>query len=191
MKKNVYFIVIGAVFLGLLVGSLFFINSQPKKEELNKPSESSQEQVNKIFDKSVNDVESVVIKNSEGEFTIKADYKEDSPSYEIISSSGTQKPSQSMVNTFITELVNLIPEKIVEESCDDLSKYGLKAPTSSIKVTFKDALTKTLFLGNEAPLSLGNYLKIDDEKTVYLLADVNSDIFTNGKDYYFEEQSQE
>lgn len=186
MKKNVYFIIAGLATLGILVGVTFFISSQPKKEATSVNSEVASEQPYKIFNQSVNDIVSVNVKNDSGEFTIAVTYEQGEPVYTMENIPADKQVSQSIVSTFMTDLINLIPAQIVEDNHTDLEKYGLTKPSFFIKATFKDGSSKTLKLGNDAPLDLGRYLQIDEGPTTYLLSSVNTEIFTNSKDAYLE-----
>ena len=167
MKKNIKFLILGIISLIVLIVTLLLINLK-SNNDLEHISNDSGGQIIKIFDKNFNDITSVNIKNSSGEFTIDATYDQDNPLYKIDNIALDKQPSQSIIKTFMHELINLIPSKIVEETSEELNKYGLEHPNSSIKVTFKDNSYKILNLGNEAPLSLGNYLTKDQENSLLI-----------------------
>lgn len=189
MKKNIKILIAFVAILAILIAALIFILSSPKKNDSETVEPDGSINLSKIFNNEINDIASINIKNSGGEFTISATFENDNIIYNLEPSDPTKQPSQSIIKTSISELINLIPSKKVEEKTDNLNKYGLDTNLNTIKVNFKDNSSKTLILGNEAPLALGNYLKISEDDSIYLLAKANTEIFTNPKEFYMENKN--
>ena len=193
MKKNIRLLIIGTILLSLLLAIMLFLlfnNSKNKTSETDSLNNTQTESPSKIFDKSPNDINSINVTNQSGTFSIEIDYSNnEQPLYKINNIEHNKQASQSILKSFIDELINLVPSKVVDEQTEDLEKYGLNNSIASINITFKNSSNKLIKLGNEAPLSLGNYLSLDEEKKVYLLPNYNTEIFTNPKEYYLENKS--
>lgn len=192
MKRNIKFLIVGIIILLVLLVIMFFLLFKSSKNKITENDSSNVKQtesISKILDKTPNDVKFIVVKNKSGNFSIDVDYSDNEQPFFKIKEVEPQEVSQSILKAFIDELVNLTPSKIVEDQAEDLEKYGLKDSASSINIAFKDGSHKLIKLGNEAPLSLGNYLSLDEEKKVYLLPSYNTEIFNNPKEYYLENKS--
>jgi hypothetical protein len=60
-------------------------------------------------------------------------------------------------------------DKVVEEKPAGLEEFGLREPKTVISVTLRDGKTKTLKLGDEAPVGGGVYAAVDGDARVFLL----------------------
>ena len=186
MKKQLYWLSGGLFLLILLTVAAFFLASQPKSQETPLQSKNSTEQLSKIFDKKMDEISKVIVKNSSGEFVVFVKNEQNKPIYYMENLSNKMQVSQSIVEAFLLDLTNLMPEKVVEENCEDFGKYGFNEPTATIKVVFTDGTERMVALGAQAPLGLGSYLRVDGESAVYLLAEVSTEIFINVKESYLE-----
>ena len=190
MKKQVQNVIIASVILALLIGVFFLVTSLPveKKSDtsISEPSYSAEPFLKNFL----NNISSVLIENTSGTFEIEVSTQGDNKTYNIANLESSKTASQSSLEMFINQLINISPTKTVETDATDLKKYGLEPENSKITVKFKDSPTKTFKLGNQAPLSIGTYLRLDNEKTVYLISIPDAEIFSNSKDFYIEESKQ-
>ena len=82
-------------------------------------------------------------------------------------------------------LINLKPTQIIE-GAEDLSTYGLTESNAELTITFENNEKIMLFLGDDAPLSKGAYMKISDDSKVYLISQADKEIFLNEQSFYQE-----
>lgn len=187
MKKQVQNVIIASVILALLIGILFFVLSLPadKKSDtsISEPSYSAEP----FLKNSLDNISSVLIENNSGTFEIEVSTQGDNKTYNIPNLESSKTASQSSLEMFINQLINISPAQTVETDANNLKKYGLEPETSKITVKFKDNTNKIFKLGNQAPLSIGTYLRFNNEKTVYLISIPDAEIFLNSKDFYIEE----
>ncbi len=87
----------------------------------------------------------------------------------MISKTKEYKLDSVSTDSFINSLVELKAESIVEENAQDLDKYGLKTPKSTVGLKTSDGITTVFMLGNESPIGGGYYLKTLDSNTVYIV----------------------
>lgn len=190
MKKQIQNIIICSVILALLLGVFFLVVSLPPREESNI---SSSEKANTFapFLENVNEkISSVLVENSSEKFTIEISNQDGKLIYNINNLESNKTSSPSSLQTFMSELINISPVQTVESGTSDLKKYGLEKEAAKITVNFADGTNKIFKLGNEAPLSIGYYLRINDENTVYLISTSNAEIFLNNKEFYAEDVKQ-
>ena len=89
-----------------------------------------------------------------------------------------------MLEIFMDTLKNMKPLQIVDETSEELSKYGLDHENASINIVFEDGTNMTLKLGNDAPLSQGAYMLSGIDGKVYLILESDKEIFLNTKEFY-------
>lgn len=146
----------------------------------------------KIIPGSYRNLSCIKVKNESGEFVVDIEKKEDNSSFYHISKLNGEKIDdnlleQSIIKNFIEEIIELTPIRTVDESAKNLSNYGLNQGTEKaiIEMHFDENKTKILALGNEAPLSVGYYLKDNDfENKVYLITEPAAELFINPIDSY-------
>lgn len=74
------------------------------------------------------------------------------------------------ISNFVSSAAKVEADKVVEEKPEDLAAFGLKEPYARLLVTTKDGRTRTLLLGDDAPVGGGAFAKLDGDAKVYLLA---------------------
>ena len=67
-------------------------------------------------------------------------------------------------------LEKVVSKRVVEETPDDLSRYGLDTPTAVLKTTSQDGGTATLKLGAANDDAWGYYVMVGDDPAVYLVS---------------------
>jgi len=73
------------------------------------------------------------------------------------------------ISSLVSSAAKLEADKVVEEKPADLSVFGLKDPYARITVTLKDGKTRTLLLGDDAPVGGGAFAQPEGDPKVYLL----------------------
>ncbi|MDQ5983339.1 MAG: hypothetical protein RUMPE_00348 [Eubacteriales bacterium SKADARSKE-1] len=187
MKKQTQNIIMACIILGLLLGVFFLVVSIPPSKEPNTSSSETVNTISPFLENTSYNISSVVVENNSEEFAIEVLNQDGKRVYNIDNSDPNKTPSQSILQTFMGELINISSIQIVENDTTDLKKYGLEDESAKITVNFADGTNKVFKLGNEAPLSIGYYLRINDENTVYLISKSNAEIFLNNKEFYFED----
>ncbi len=164
MSSKIKGVIAGVIILILLIGAVVALKLTDKPNDSD--SSSSSEVTSKLlYEKKLDDVDKIAVKNSEGEYEI--------------TRTGNEKWSVKefeglpMNDTFLTEVATAVSKvsstKVIEENAEDLEKYGLTKPLADVKVTFKDSgnTVKELLLGNASPTSGQSYFAFEGEKTVY------------------------
>lgn len=203
MTKTIKKIILGLIFFIFVSGTFFLLNFYLKNvKDVSKEFsavENSLSKNEKIIPETYKKLVCFNIKNVSGEFEIrvKESGNSDTDDYLFLKKDGKVIDDSIIeklkVKSFIEEILELTPIKTLENCSNDLYKYGLDQSNSKaiIELTFDEDKTKKLVLGNEAPLSIGYYLKDKDfEDKVYLITQHSAELFfyklenylVNGKD---------
>ncbi len=82
----------------------------------------------------------------------------------------TERPiNQEHITSILNAIKALKADRVIMESPDNLSDYGLEQPQSVLTVTMKDQQAVTVKLGNKAVDASGYYGLVNEDGTVYLL----------------------
>jgi hypothetical protein len=76
---------------------------------------------------------------------------------------------KSAIESLVSSAASLNADKVVEEKPEDLAAFGLKEPHARIVITLKDGKTRTVLLGDDAPVGGGGFAQVDGDPKVYLL----------------------
>lgn len=76
---------------------------------------------------------------------------------------------RSAIDSLVSSAATLNADKVVEEKPQDLAVFGLKEPQARVVITLKDGKTRTVLLGDDAPVGGGGYAQVDGDPKVYLL----------------------
>lgn len=166
MKKQKTYIAVITIVIAILAVLLYLVSIMPSKD--NKGQLSSKSNASLLISVDSDDISNINIKNTD-EYNIKIESGENTFTYSIDKLDETQKISKDEVDGILNTFSKFSSIDTVEESCEDMSKFGLTNPVASVKITFVSGSEKTLYLGNQAPLNAGMYLKVDDGNTVYLI----------------------
>lgn len=149
-------IILLAVFIALTVVYLYLPQQSEDKETEDKKITL------KSFSK--DQLTQIDIQNQNGSLTLTKNGSD-----WMISKPKEYKLDRVSTDSFINSLVDLKAESVVEENAQDLDKYGLKTPKSTVGVKTSDGITTVFMLGNESPIGGGYYLKTLDSNTVYIV----------------------
>lgn len=140
--------------------------------------------LNKIVDRSSQDVKSVEITTDGGE-SFAIDYSKDSIGAQTATMRGADARlaySESEMTT-LSGFVGLLVA-LEEVGTGEDSLFGFDKPQRTIKVTFNDGETVTLLIGSETPLGTGVYIRRTDRDTVYTVGGSTTDILMMTKSDY-------
>jgi hypothetical protein len=70
----------------------------------------------------------------------------------------------------VSTLASLGSERLVEEKADNLSQFGLNAPSLEVDVTGKNNQEHKLLIGDDTPTNNGAYAKLADDPRVFSIA---------------------
>ncbi|MGQ9916132.1 MAG: DUF4340 domain-containing protein [Bryobacteraceae bacterium] len=73
------------------------------------------------------------------------------------------------ISSLVSSAATLNADKVVEEKPEDLAVFGLKEPHARVVITLKDGKTRTVLLGDDAPVGGGGFAQVDGDPKVYLL----------------------
>ena len=177
-------IVLGGIFLSVRF-LLPNIKDSTIESDVTSVSSINQE---KLLPDGLGELSSINIKNENDNFTVNVEKKDDKKElFSLVKNNKeTVNPDlveQSIVKNLVAELTGIVPIRTVEEDCSDLSKYGLNKSSVKVTLNFENNKCKTFILGNEAPLSVGYYLKDTDfNNKVYLITEpcAESFLFSTG-----------
>lgn len=182
MNKRKHNLIIISILFALLLGVLFLLISMPSADK-DEPQTDNTPVLENIINTSDKKIVSVTVKNSSGTYDIISKERDDKQVY-VLSGANEGKTSENMTSTFIESIINLKPSQVIEENSNDLSIYGLDESRAELTVNFDNNDKIVLNLGNDAPLSKGSYIRVNDESKVYLISEVDKEIFLNDEHFY-------
>lgn len=158
MSKNKQILIFSGIGLLVLGGvTALLMLTAPEKEPEGTESEIVEEVIDErcyLTDKAIDDILSVNVVNSLGEYDI---IKED----ELWTIDGLQKAviSNETVESLVKNVTVMTASDYVEENAADLAKYGLDKPTAIVTVKYTD--------GTEFSFSMGNEVAADSKKIYF------------------------
>ncbi len=188
MKKQVKIIIAAGVVLALLAGTLIFLLTLPDvQSDYNNETSTG---AAALISKSSKDIERIVVNNSGGKYTlmpyrtvyetsdVSSDTASDSPSSDTGTESVTiftmQEHNEYMIDYDKAEELayccsNLAATRTINSKGKADSEYGLDSPRSTVEIRFSDGNEIKVQVGNDAPGDEGTYVRMNDEKAVYLV----------------------
>ena len=176
MKKQTQSLIICSTILALLVSILILLISMPNSEITDTSTSESVSVPEAFISKKIEDISKIQIKSLENEVNIVVNKNESNIEF-TIPELASKNVSKKNVEDFVKEVLNMSPIQVVQENVNDLSTYGLNGDTPSISVFDNSSGKVVLKLGAKAPLSMGNYLKINDERKVDLISPFYAELF--------------
>lgn len=76
----------------------------------------------------------------------------------------------AVVGTLANNASHMVTGSIVDENCENLSKFGLDSPQAEVEVKFQTGTVKKFRIGDAAPANSETYVMLDGENTVYTVA---------------------
>lgn len=180
MKKNIRIIIIcllAVIVLGAAAAVLLL--TAPEKEET---SSEEEETSRLIYDKNPDDISEINITNEHGSYQIKRVGEGDNIQWAIEGISGVPVSSESLGNV-IEGAATLTAQQVVVEDPEDISIYGLDAPSATVNTVFTDSsgMTSTLVIGNQVPDGINRYFMLEGDPKVYTAKNSDLMYFLNDK----------
>ncbi len=181
MKKNIKIIIICLIAVLVLGGAAaVLLLTAPEKEE--ETDTGDEETSHLMYDKNPSDISEITIENEHGTYKIQRVGEGDDIKWAIEGVSGLPISSESLGNV-IENAATLTAQQTVVEAPEDISIYGLDAPSAKVTTVFTDSsgTTNTLILGNEVPDGINRYFMLEGDDTVYTARKSDMQYFLNDK----------
>lgn len=186
-------LLIPAIILVVLVGAWLLVTNLPQTEE--ETPEPNKDTI-QIFDFTKADLTDIEIEGKQGRLhfqyvTIQVEEEKTNENGETVTETVDRnvwqalEPEGMKVNTSAVDSLawnanTLIAQKLIEENPEDLSVYGLDAPTK-LTFTMKDGTRHILHVGNETPTGGAYYAKKETEPSVYTIGSYEGEKFLQSK----------
>jgi len=160
-------LLIAAIVLAALSGTLYWSNHRKAKETESSPST---ETAPKVLSLNASDFVSLKI-SKEGAEDLSFS-KDNAGKWEITA----PKPfgaDQGEVTSLLSTYAALGSDRLVEDKASDLSSYGLAQPSLVISVTDKNKKTTDLKIGDDTPAGNGAYAAVAGDPRVFIIANYN------------------
>ncbi len=156
-------LLIATALLAVLGGLVWWSNKNKKDEPAGAEGAAAPTKILTLAEAGINKIE---IRHREAETTR---IERDGSGWKI--TSPQPLPSdRDAINSLLSAVANVSADKVVEEKPADLAVFGLKQPSSVVTITLKDGKTRTLKLGDDAPVGGGSYVQVDGDPRVFTLA---------------------
>lgn len=156
-------LLIAAVVLAALAGTLYWSNKQKAKESA-KPAADTPPKILSLND---GDVQKIDIKKRGGPETVVQ--RGNGGKWELTE----PKPygvDQEAANSLASSVATVASDRVVEDKPADVKQYGLDAPSLELDLTSKDGKTRKVLLGDDAPGGSSTYAKLDSDPRVFTIA---------------------
>lgn len=164
MSKKIKAIIACVVVIALLAGAalaLYFTREEDTSGE-EKYSEA-QENTITIYKQHPNDVQRVKIKNAFDEYTIEQVHEN---KWRVPELQDFENIDYKYLET-MSRVASFVSSLVVEEDCDDLSRYGFDNPLLSFEVEFEDGTKNGITIGAESSDKRMFYAIETGKRTVY------------------------
>lgn len=186
MNKTLKGIIGGGICLVVLVGGLVTLQIMNKSnEDDNSADEPIGEESHVFFEHDPNEINKVVVTNSEGGYTL---YRTDvaiGDSDATYSIEGIEQYAQntSIVSTIANNSSSISALEEVDETPTDLSQYGFDNPQAQVTIYLDDGSTESFTLGDDSPVE-GVYFKMDNSDAVFTVDSTPMYVFTKNQNYF-------
>lgn len=182
MNGKVQGIIIGGVAVACLAGVMVFLQhtefpSTDSSSAESSTATASEDESVVILEKTSDEIKSVYVNNSYGEYTLEKPAS--GKSNWTIDTLELINQNTSLEDSMRTNLGEMEAKKLVEKDVSDMSKYGLEEPSGYFTVTYDDDSQVTVYIGDEAPNGSSNYVRLNDENKVYLVQTTRLTYFTD------------
>jgi hypothetical protein len=147
-----------------LLGGLVWWSNKTKSDEPPTPEGAPAQ--TKILTLTEADIVKVEIRHREAETTR---IERDGTAWKITSPEPLPSDKDA-IQSLVSAVAAVSADKVVEEKPADLAVFGLKEPGSVLTITLKDGKSRTLKLGDDAPVGGGTYVQVDGDARVFTLA---------------------
>jgi hypothetical protein len=156
-------LLIAAVVLAALAGTLYWSNKEKAKETTKPPADAPP----KIIALTDSDIQKIEIKKRGGDDTVVQ--RGNGGRWEL-----TQPKSygadQEAANSLATSAATVNADRVVEDKATDVKQFGLDSPAIELDITKKDGKTQKLLIGDDTPGGSSVYAKLDSDPRVFTIA---------------------
>ena len=181
MNKSVKTIIgLGVAVVVLGGGLTALMLTEPKNTDNNESTVSATEESSEVYgagiglitDEKADEeglIKEVTVKNSTDTLNVVMDKAptEDSAATYTLKGYEDIPLNTAVVGTLANNAVHMVSSSIVDDTGDNLSKFGLDSPQAEVEVKFQTGTVKKFLVGDKAPANSATYVMLDGEKTVY------------------------
>ena len=190
MKKNIKTLIACAAALAVAGGgyAVLVLTGDDDSEKLSSGDSSVSDSASvstPIFEFEKEDIQSVSVKNTEGEYkAVPAGGQTEDETITLTIEGFENLPlNDTLLGTLLNSSTSLNSDSTAEDNPSDISKYGLDNPAAEVTVK-TSAEEKTLLVGNESPVDGETYLMEKGGSAVYLAATSSLSVFQNNPEYF-------
>lgn len=185
MNKSVKSIIgLGAAVVVLGGGLAALMLTEPKDKDTEENSVSSSKESSEVYgegilliqDEKAGESEGVIkevtVKNSGEKLHVVMDSAPTEDSVATYTLDGYQDIplDTALVGTLANNASHMVTGSIVDENCENPSKFGFDSPQAEVEVRFQTGTVKKFRIGDQAPANSETYVMLDGENTVYTVA---------------------
>ncbi len=181
MTKKTRNLIIGAAFLLVLVALLLVLLFGPGSQQTAESSEEESSTVSsttvELIVSEANDICELQVENSSGSYSIvrtQAATDDEDAVYGIEELEGFDE-NQDELSGMITSFANVSAVRLIEANAPDIAKYGLDAPSYTIRTIYDDGTEHQIIVGNTLTTGGGAYMMVDDDPNVYSMGNTKMD----------------
>ena len=165
MSKKARNLLLGAGAVVLLTGVLIILLlTMPESDPNASQTETSSLSVS-LMNKPLDAVETVSVQNTRDTFTV----RRIGENLWMADGLENTRPDNTMYSYLAEYSAVITASRLIEESPEDLKKYGLDVPQAHVDISYTDGDSISLSIGGKAPADGGYYVQVNDESTVYLI----------------------
>lgn len=179
MRKNTKRLIGGLVAVAILGGVYAGLMHMPDEQDTSSETKT-------LVSLDTEKLSSVHVTLSSGDdYTLTSTTKNKKTTYSMSGSQDTSAYSDSLMQN-LCSTASSVSGTVVEESCSDLSKYGLadSDSVSTVAITDTDGKTTTLRFGVSSDVVSGTYCNIDGKTDVYLVDSDTASALLEQESYY-------
>lgn len=181
MKKNIRLIIIICVIAAVLAGAVIvLLRTAPQDEEQTDTAEEITTLL--LYDKAPADLAKLTIENESGAYEVVRVGEGDDAKWTVMDIANLPL-SGSVMTKLLDNSASLTAQQTVSEAPEDISIYGLDAPSATFTVEFSDSAktVKKLLIGNLTPEETKRYVMLEGDPKVYTVFNTALNCFLQDK----------
>jgi|LSQX01.2.fsa_nt_gb hypothetical protein len=173
-------LIISITVLAVLLGAYYYVKNREVEPDI------IQEESITLFKTESDNVVGINIAKDTGELTFTKIENEDDEGKDewSIDYPYDIKLVQSRITSLVYDVASILASEVVEEDAEDLARFGLDSPQSTISVKLKEGEDKNFCLGNKTPVGTGYYFMVEGDDNVYTIYSSKGDSFLNNLEHY-------
>lgn len=176
MRKNTKRLLAGSVAVIVLGGLYAGIMHLPDLEDSSEPQSAQ------LISIETDKLSQVHVTTDTEEYTIQCSHTDNKTTYSMAGTDASDY-SDSLLQE-LAEQACSVSGQLIAENCDDLSEYGLSDSKNTVEITDTDDKTTILTLGLSNDVLGGQYCRVNDTDTVYLLDSDTAQALSQDRLYY-------